>query len=58
MGGEVLGPIKAQGPNVWEYQGGEAGVSGWVGEHPHRSRPDGIGVFREDGTRKGITFEM
>ena len=49
MGGEVLGPIKAQGPNVWEYQGGEAGVSGWVGEHPHRSRPDGIGVFREDG---------
>lgn len=45
-----------QGPWSWEdsmpqcreLQDREVGVSGWVGEHPHRSRrrEDGIGVFR------------
>ena len=39
--------MKAGFPSVGEYQGREAGVGGWVGEHPHRSRgrADGIGVF-------------
>jgi hypothetical protein len=39
----------------------EAGVGGWVEEHPHRSRgrEDGIGCFWEGGKPgKGITFEM
>jgi hypothetical protein len=48
MGGEAVGPIKAQCPSV--RQG--VGVSGWVGEHPHRRRG------REDKIGKGITFEM
>ena len=29
MGEEVLGPLKAHCPSVWECQGGEVGVSGW-----------------------------
>jgi hypothetical protein len=40
---------------------GELGVSGWVGEHPHRSRgrEDGIGSLLERGKLgKGITLEM
>jgi hypothetical protein len=31
MGGEDLGPVKAPCPSVGEFQGGEAGVSRWVG---------------------------
>jgi hypothetical protein len=41
------------------YDGREVGVSGWVEEHPHRSREreDVIGCFREKGKPgKGITF--
>jgi hypothetical protein len=38
MGGEALGPVKAQCPSVGGCQGGEVGVGGWLGEHPHRSR--------------------
>jgi hypothetical protein len=38
MGGEAFGPVKARCSSVGEGQGGEAGVSGWVWEHPHRSR--------------------
>ena len=35
-------------PHVGEGQGGKLGVSGWVGENPHRSRgeEDGIGDFQ------------
>ena len=57
MGGEALGLVKAQCPSVGECQGGEGGVGGWVGEHPHRRREDGIS--KPEGKRgKGITFEM
>ena len=52
MKGEDLGPLKVQSSSVGECQAGEVGVVGWVGEHPHRSREGGIGVFRGD-TRKG-----
>ena len=38
---EALGPVKAQCLSVGECQGGEAGVDGWVGEHPHRSKGRG-----------------
>ena len=50
MGGESLGPGKAPCPSVGERQGGEVGVGGWVGEHPHRSsgREDGIGGFQKE----------
>jgi hypothetical protein len=45
--------------NVRECQNGEAGVGGWVGGYPHRSR--GIGgldrEFSEGKPGKGITFE-
>jgi hypothetical protein len=59
MGGEALGPVKARCTSVGEHQDREAGVSGWVGEYPHRSRGsrDGIGGFRRK-LGKGITFEM
>lgn len=45
MGREALGPGKAQCPSVGECQGGEVGVSGWLGKHPHRimGRGNGIG---------------
>jgi hypothetical protein len=33
VGGEALGPVKAQHPSVGECQGGQAGVGGWVREH-------------------------
>ena len=42
MGGEALGPEKAQCPSVEECQDREAGVAGLVGEHPQRSRGRGI----------------
>jgi hypothetical protein len=60
IGGEALGPVKARCPSVRECQGGEVGVGGWVGEHPHRSRgrEDGIGGFQRGNLEKGITFEM
>jgi hypothetical protein len=46
MRGEALGPFKARCPSVGECQAGGAGVSGWVGEHPHRSRGRGNGMGR------------
>jgi hypothetical protein len=59
MGGEVLGPVKAQCPSVGECQGGEVGVGVWVKNNPHRSRGRGNGIrgfWGEPG--KGITFEI
>jgi hypothetical protein len=37
MGGEALGPVKAQCPSIRGMPGQWAG-NGWVEEHPHRSR--------------------
>jgi hypothetical protein len=39
--------VKTQCLSVEKGQGGKAGVGGWVGEHPHRSRgrKDGIQGF-------------
>jgi hypothetical protein len=55
MGGEALGPVKTQCPSVGECQGNEVDMSGWVGEHPHRSkrRGYGIGGFQGRGISKG-----
>jgi hypothetical protein len=39
---EALGPVKARCSSVGEWEGGEAGVDGWVGEHPPRSRGRGM----------------
>ena len=54
MGGETLGPVKAQCSSVGECQGVEEGVGRWVGEYPHRSRgrQDGMEVSRGE-TGKG-----
>jgi hypothetical protein len=43
-----------------ECQGREVEVSGWMGEHPHRSRgkEDGIGVSRGKTWQGDIAFEM
>jgi hypothetical protein len=52
---------EAQCPSIGKYQGREAGVGGWVGEHPYRGkgREDGVMGFRGRGRLgKGITFEM
>ena len=54
MGGEALGPVKAQCPSVGECQGREAGV----GELVSRGSGEGIGVFLERKLGKGIAFEM
>jgi hypothetical protein len=51
MGREALGSVKAQCPSVGECQGGEVGVGGWVGEHPHRNRGRGDGT---EGLRREI----
>jgi len=47
----ALGPVKAPFPTVGECQGAEVGVSGWEGEHLHRSRGKGYrrGKNRERG---------
>ena len=58
MGGAALGSVKAQCPSVGEFEGGEVGVRGWVGENHYRSRVKGIGQGFQEGLRKGITFEM
>jgi hypothetical protein len=59
MGEEALGPVKALCLSVGECEVREAGVCGWVGEHPHRSRGREMergGSVGQSG--KGITFEM
>jgi hypothetical protein len=53
MGGEALGPMKAEWPSVGEFEGGKVRVAGWVGEHPHRSRGRWNGIRSFWGTRKG-----
>jgi hypothetical protein len=53
VGGEALGPVKARCHSVGECQGGEAGVGGGVGEHPHRRRGDGIGGFQKGNQERG-----
>jgi hypothetical protein len=46
-------------PQCRGIKGREAGVGGWVEEHTHRSRGDGIGSFQEgEKPGKGITLEM
>jgi hypothetical protein len=47
-------------PTYGECKGGEVGVGGWVGEHPHRSRvrEDGDRVFVEGKQGMGIAFEL
>jgi hypothetical protein len=55
IGREALGPMKTQCLSVGEFQGGEVGVGGWVGEHPQRSRGrrDGIGCFWKGNWERG-----
>jgi hypothetical protein len=51
MGGEFLGHVETQCHSV--------GSSGWVGEHPHRSRGrETIEGVAEGKLRRWITFEM
>jgi hypothetical protein len=54
MGREALGLVKVGCSSVGECQGGEAGVGGMVGEHPHRNRGRRMGEEGSRGeTRKG-----
>lgn len=54
MGGEALGPVKAQCPSVGECQNRELGVGRLVS----RGREDVIRGFQGGKQEKGITFEM
>jgi hypothetical protein len=62
MGEEALGSVKVQFPSVGEYESGEAGMDGWLAEHPQRIRGrwNGIENFRGwvEGPGKRITLEM
>ena len=49
MGGEALGPVKAQCPSVGEFQEREAGV----GRLKSRGSGDGIGGFWKGKPGKG-----
>ena len=54
MGGEALGPVKDGCPSVGEFQDRKAGIGGWKGEHPQRSRWKGDGMegfWRENQER-------
>jgi hypothetical protein len=56
MGGEILGPMKAQWmPQCRGIKGEEVGVGGWVEEHPHKSRgrEHGIGGFQRGDLERG-----
>jgi hypothetical protein len=54
VGGETLGPVKAQCPSVGECQSREAGMDGWLGEHSHRTTGRGRGYGISGGeTGKG-----
>jgi hypothetical protein len=60
MGGHSFGPEKALCPSVWEYQGREVGVGGWVGEDPGRSRgrENGIGGFWRGIQERGYFWNV
>jgi hypothetical protein len=57
---EALSPVKAQCPSVEECQDKEAGVGGWVGEHPNRGRGREYVIegFQRGNQVRRITFEM
>jgi hypothetical protein len=60
MGRDTLGPLKSGNPSVGEFEGREAGVGRWEGEHPYRSSWErgwdrGVSKGRPG---KGKTFEM
>jgi len=59
VGGEALGPVKAQCPSIGECLGREARVGGWDEEH---FREAGGGVWDREFLKgklgKGIMFEM
>ena len=42
-------------PSAGKFEGGEAGVSGWVGKHPYRSRGRWNGIWGFGGQE---TWEM
>jgi hypothetical protein len=44
VGGEALRPEGFRCPSVGKCQGRKTGVSGLVGENPHRGRGRGIGI--------------
>jgi hypothetical protein len=61
VGGEALGHVKTPCPSLRECQGREAGMGGWVGEHPYRIRWGWAAWdrgFLEGKLGKGIIFEM
>ena len=49
MGGETLGPVKAQCSSVGEYQDRQAGVGGLVS----KGREDGIEGFQRGNQERG-----
>ena len=54
-----LGPVKAQCPNVGEWQAGEVGMGEWGGAPSYKQRIGGCErEFPEGKLGKGITFEM
>jgi hypothetical protein len=55
MGEEVVGPVKAPCPSIWEWQDRVSGVIGRVWEHPPRSREreDWIGGFQRGNWERG-----
>ena len=59
MKGEAFGLVQAGFLSVGECQGGEVGVGGWIGEHPHRSRVGGWNrEFAGEKPGKKTTVEM
>ena len=55
IGRKALCPEKAQFPSVEECQGGEMGVGGCEGDHPHRGRERcyGRGMFLRGKWKRG-----
>ena len=53
-GEESLHPMDVQCPSLGECYGGEAGVSGWEGEHPNRSKGEGDDIgYLQRGNLEG-----
>jgi len=50
--------VKALCSSVGKHEGREATMSGWLGEHPPRSREGEWHRGISGGVGKGITFEM